>query len=191
MRVSRTSTSRQLLNENFVADQGRSRGAARPRPDLHERRADADRPRRLADVGLSDARLQPFYGGTYWPQTARGGMPGFDQVLEAVASTPGASGAANRPPQAAELTKQLQTARIPARPAILPRRGRSGCCAWPRRRWNASFDPHHGGFGGRRNFRIRWICGCCCASGGAAGNLRLPGTAWNTPARDRATTMPC
>ena len=29
--------------------------------------------------------LQPFFGGTYWPPTARMGMPGFDQVLTAVA----------------------------------------------------------------------------------------------------------
>ena len=29
--------------------------------------------------------LQPFYGGTYWPPSARMGMPGFDQVLPAVA----------------------------------------------------------------------------------------------------------
>lgn len=29
--------------------------------------------------------LEPFYGGTYWPPTARQGMPGFDQVLRAVA----------------------------------------------------------------------------------------------------------
>lgn len=28
--------------------------------------------------------LQPFHGGTYWPPTARGGMPGFDQILDAV-----------------------------------------------------------------------------------------------------------
>ncbi|HEV3339399.1 MAG TPA: thioredoxin domain-containing protein [Pirellulales bacterium] len=28
--------------------------------------------------------LKPFYGGTYWPPTARMGMPGFDQVIEAV-----------------------------------------------------------------------------------------------------------
>ncbi|HEX7448036.1 MAG TPA: thioredoxin domain-containing protein [Pirellulales bacterium] len=28
--------------------------------------------------------LQPFYGGTYWPPTGRMGMPGFDQVIEAV-----------------------------------------------------------------------------------------------------------
>src|SRR5712671_5428662 len=29
--------------------------------------------------------LKPFYGGTYWPPTARMGMPGFEQVLAAVA----------------------------------------------------------------------------------------------------------
>ena len=28
---------------------------------------------------------KPFFGGTYWPPRARGGMPGFDQVLQAVA----------------------------------------------------------------------------------------------------------
>src|SRR4051812_7991573 len=29
--------------------------------------------------------LAPFFGGTYWPPTPRMGMPGFDQVLAAVA----------------------------------------------------------------------------------------------------------
>src|SRR6266446_2412113 len=29
--------------------------------------------------------LKPFYGGTYWPPAARMGMPGFEQVLAAVA----------------------------------------------------------------------------------------------------------
>jgi uncharacterized protein YyaL (SSP411 family) len=28
--------------------------------------------------------LKPFYGGTYWPPTSSGGMPGFDQILAAV-----------------------------------------------------------------------------------------------------------
>ena len=28
--------------------------------------------------------LKPFYAGTYFPPTARGGMPGFDDVLRAV-----------------------------------------------------------------------------------------------------------
>src|SRR5436190_4322748 len=27
---------------------------------------------------------RPFYGGTYWPPRARPGMPGFDNVLEAI-----------------------------------------------------------------------------------------------------------
>jgi uncharacterized protein YyaL (SSP411 family) len=31
--------------------------------------------------------LEPFFGGTYWPPTPRGGMPGFLQVLIAVADT--------------------------------------------------------------------------------------------------------
>jgi hypothetical protein len=29
--------------------------------------------------------LEPFFGGTYWPPLARGGMPGFADVLQAVA----------------------------------------------------------------------------------------------------------
>ena len=29
--------------------------------------------------------LKPFYGGTYWPPRARMGMPGFDQIISAVA----------------------------------------------------------------------------------------------------------
>jgi uncharacterized protein YyaL (SSP411 family) len=29
-------------------------------------------------------QLKPFFGGTYWPPTARMGMPGFEQVLAAV-----------------------------------------------------------------------------------------------------------
>lgn len=29
--------------------------------------------------------LEPFFGGTYWPPRSRGGMPGFDEVLMAVA----------------------------------------------------------------------------------------------------------
>lgn len=31
--------------------------------------------------------LEPFYGGTYWPPQARGGMPGFLQVIKRVAET--------------------------------------------------------------------------------------------------------
>ena len=45
-----------LLNEQLRGDQGRSRGAAGPRLDLHVGRAGHDRQRRLADVRLPDAR---------------------------------------------------------------------------------------------------------------------------------------
>jgi uncharacterized protein YyaL (SSP411 family) len=31
--------------------------------------------------------LEPFYGGTYWPPRSRQGMPGFDEVVQAVADT--------------------------------------------------------------------------------------------------------
>lgn len=31
-----------------------------------------------------DDQARPFYAGTYWPLTPRGGMPGFPQVLEAL-----------------------------------------------------------------------------------------------------------
>jgi uncharacterized protein len=92
--------------------------------------------------------LQPFYGGTYWPETSRGGMPGFDQILQAVA----AAWRDRRPElttQAAELTKHLISSQIPAATdgglseRLLP----SAVATLSR-----SFDPHHGGFGGAPKF---------------------------------------
>ena len=55
---SRTRRSRALMNDHFVQHQGGPRGAARRRPHLHERRADDDRPRRLADDRVSHAGRQ-------------------------------------------------------------------------------------------------------------------------------------
>ncbi len=49
--------------------------------------------------------LQPFFGGTYWPPTARMGMPGFDQVLRAVAEA-----WQNRREMAVEQARQLTEA---------------------------------------------------------------------------------
>ena len=46
--------------------------------------------------------LQPFYGGTYWPPSSRMGMPGFDQVLQAMADA-----WANRREQAIEQAGEL------------------------------------------------------------------------------------
>ena len=49
--------------------------------------------------------LQPFYGGTYWPPHAGRGMPGFDQVLAAVADA-----WKNRREQAVAQAEELTTA---------------------------------------------------------------------------------
>src|SRR5262249_31617284 len=58
--------------------------------------------------------LKPFYGGTYWPPTARMGMPGFDQVLLAVADA-WQQRREQAIEQAAELTQHLS--RFAALPA--------------------------------------------------------------------------
>jgi uncharacterized protein YyaL (SSP411 family) len=92
--------------------------------------------------------LQPFYGGTYWPETSRGGMPGFDQILQAVA----AAWRDRRPElttQAAELTKHLTTTQIraPNDGSLSEQLLHSAAAGLSR-----SFDPHHGGFGGAPKF---------------------------------------
>jgi uncharacterized protein len=92
--------------------------------------------------------LQPFYGGTYWPPSSRMGMPGFDQVLLAVAEA-----WKNRRQQAiehaAELTEQIN--RIgelggsgnELSRALIDRAGLS---------LERSFDFTNGGFGGAPKF---------------------------------------
>jgi uncharacterized protein YyaL (SSP411 family) len=87
--------------------------------------------------------LRPFYGGTYWPPTARSGLPGFDQVLSGVAEA-----WQNRKPQvfeqASSLVENMQQAALPA-----PATGRvsarllHGAAAALER----IFDYEHGGFG--------------------------------------------
>ena len=62
-------------------DQGRPGGAARRRPDLHERGADHDRPGGWPMSVFLTPELQPFYGGTYFPPEDRWGRPGFSTVL--------------------------------------------------------------------------------------------------------------
>src|SRR4029079_59761 len=57
--------------------------------------------------------LKPFFGGTYFPPTQRWGMPGFDQILTAVADA-WQNRRAQAVEQAAELTKHLQQAASPA-----------------------------------------------------------------------------
>ena len=94
--------------------------------------------------------LQPFYGGTYWPPTARMGMPGFDQVLEAVAEA-----WHERREQVVEQAAELDRASAARRRRRRRRQRRTVAptVATPAaRRWSGNFDPQHGGFGGAPKF---------------------------------------
>ena len=149
------------------ADQGRSRGAARPRPDLHERGADDDRPRRLADVGVPDAR--PASRSSAAPTgrpTPRMGMPGFDQVLAAVTDAwhePPRAGPRTGRPADASTRADRAGLRVAGRPAA-PRT----CCRRPPNdllRGASTSDPRRL----RRRAEVpplRWTCNCCCVAGG-------------------------
>jgi len=92
--------------------------------------------------------LKPFYGGTYWPPTARGGMPGFDQVLTAVADA-----WQNRRSQAVEqadsLTEHLRSVAQPAAESepLSALHVDQAIASLVR-----SFDSTHGGFGGAPKF---------------------------------------
>ncbi len=92
--------------------------------------------------------LQPFFGGTYWPPRSGRGMPGFDQVLDAVLEA-WRDRRDRAIEQAAELTEHLQTvSSAPAvegqlRPELL-----TGAAAALER----TFDHQYGGFGGAPKF---------------------------------------
>jgi uncharacterized protein YyaL (SSP411 family) len=94
--------------------------------------------------------LQPFYGGTYWPPTSRGGMPGFDQVLNAIGDA-----WSNRrdmvTTQASQLTEHLRgqmLAKVPDRDRLPA----ADVLELARRRLAESFDEHFGGFGSAPKF---------------------------------------
>jgi len=92
--------------------------------------------------------LKPFYGGTYWPPTSRMGMPGFDQVLVAVADA-WHSRRAQALEQADSLTDHLRQVAVPEGEPdevglnLIDRA--AGALA-------RSFDPVNGGFGGAPKF---------------------------------------
>jgi uncharacterized protein YyaL (SSP411 family) len=92
--------------------------------------------------------LRPFYGGTYWPPTQKMGMPGFDQVLLAVADA-----WQNRREQALQqagtLVEHIQALAAPeADGAELQQSLITRAAAALER----SFDHQHGGFGGAPKF---------------------------------------
>ena len=94
--------------------------------------------------------LKPFYAGTYFPPTARGGMPGFDQVLLAVDDA-----WKNRREHAEDMSDQLvaelkkaEQAAASADVSELTRELIDGAVSHLTR----SFDSTWGGFGGAPKF---------------------------------------
>jgi uncharacterized protein YyaL (SSP411 family) len=91
---------------------------------------------------------KPFFGGTYWPRTARGGMPGFIEVSSAVAAA-----WRDRREQVLEQAEQavefLQRQHVPGDKT-------AELTAAPLELAEASmiqaFDPRYGGFGGAPKF---------------------------------------
>jgi uncharacterized protein YyaL (SSP411 family) len=98
--------------------------------------------------------LKPFYGGTYWPPTARMGMPGFDQVLDGVSNawrTQREQVAA----QAEQLTSNLDGVDEAATSAVeLPKTGTLSIEPMTKAvaHLERAFDSRHGGFGGAPKF---------------------------------------
>ncbi|MFS8068671.1 MAG: thioredoxin domain-containing protein, partial [Byssovorax sp.] len=91
---------------------------------------------------------RPFFAGTYFPPQERYGMPGFPQVLTALADAY-ASQRGELEEQAQEITQAIgRVQRVPAGaadlgPEILPRAART---------MQTRFDDRHGGFGSRPKF---------------------------------------
>jgi uncharacterized protein len=91
----------------------------------------------------------PFWGGTYFPKTARYGLPGFVEILERIAAV--------WREQRAAVKEQGEQVRL-AFSRMQPRspHQRAALDAEPTRAalevLRASFDPRHGGFGGAPKF---------------------------------------
>jgi uncharacterized protein YyaL (SSP411 family) len=126
--------------------------------------------------------LKPFYGGTYWPPTARGGQPGFREVLAGVHDA-WVNRRAAVDNQADELTNHVVQLSSPTSP-------RSPLTEGTLRRVMQSLiqtaDPVHGGFGSAPKFphsmAIRLGMRCWKRFGGGAGaasraDQSAPGTA--------------
>jgi uncharacterized protein YyaL (SSP411 family) len=96
--------------------------------------------------------LKPFYGGTYFPPRESRGMPGFDQILNAVADAwkhRREQAVAGAEQFTAELQKIGQVGRVDA--AALSRKLTDMAV----NQLSRAFDPNYGGFG---------QAPCCCAN---------------------------
>jgi uncharacterized protein len=108
---------------------------------------------------------EPFFGGTYWPPRARDGMPGFDQVLLAVADAwqHRRSSVVEQAHRITELLCQVNRAaateeRSTAAPSI---EGDDALFQEAETMLRRSFDPEWGGFGPAPKFpqplALRWL----------------------------------
>ena len=88
--------------------------------------------------------LQPFFGGTYWPPTARMGMPGFADVLQAVLEA-WEQRREQVAQQAAQLTERIREFSIPADPE--QPEPSIDTLLQAAKVLEQSFDFAHGGFG--------------------------------------------
>ena len=89
-------------------DQGRPRGAPRPRRDLHAGRARADRARRLADDGVPDARRASRSTAAPTTRPSRAAACPRSATCSRASPRPTASDAATCEGQAAQLAEALQ-----------------------------------------------------------------------------------
>lgn len=93
---------------------------------------------------------RPFYAGTYWPLTPRGGMPGFPQVLDALVDV-WAHRRESIAAHAGEITEALQQLAIGTGATVdeVPGRDRVGVAV---EQLLKSVDPTWGGFGSAPKF---------------------------------------
>ena len=92
---------------------------------------------------------KPFFGGTYFPDKARYGMPAFATILERVAEYYHAQGQELRAQNDTLMEVFSDLAPAPAEPAVpLTAAPLDGA----RAQFAATFDKHHGGFGGAPKF---------------------------------------
>ncbi len=145
-------TTAAYLNDALRGDQGRPRGAARPRPALHGRRPGDDRAGRLADVGLPDARrpavlrrhLLPGRAAprdAVLPPGARRRRAGVARAARRARSRPGRGWSRRSSSAAARRGRRCRR--------TTRRRARS---TRPRPGSRASFDGVNGGWGGAPKF---------------------------------------
>ena len=151
---------RRIVESRFCPGEVGPRGAAGCRPGVHAVRAGLYRQRRVADVGLADTRAQAFLWGNLLSaklalRPAR--IPrGFGATCAGVEGRPPAGRGFERRTWPSSFARSGRV----RRPRRTPDRELFVSAFWPLRR---SFDPKWGGFGGRRNFRVRCCSIICCA----------------------------